>query len=145
MEASVRFAVPSQPRFLQMIRAAVGELGAAYGFPAADCRAMVLAVDEALTNVIRHAYGGDPEGIMELRCSAVAGRLEFEVLDEGMPPDTARLSAPVEPGALGGRGTHIIRAVMDEVLYERAPRGNRLRLSKRLPATAAAVSDGGPE
>jgi len=143
MDACVTFVVPSETRFLPVVRAAVHELGRAYGFGETDCRMLALAVDEALANVIRHAYGGDPAGEVEVQCLARPDRLEFMLLDEGTPPDPSRLMAPVDLMASGGRGTHIIRAVMDEVSYERAPRGNRLRLSKRLPATHGATGNGG--
>jgi anti-sigma regulatory factor (Ser/Thr protein kinase) len=39
----------------------------------------------------------------------------------------------LDENALGGRGTHLIRQIMDEVSYERLPEGNRLRLKKYLP------------
>jgi len=40
----------------------------------------------------------------------------------------------MDEGSLSGRGTHLIKAVMDEVCYERVPRGNQLKLIKYLPA-----------
>jgi anti-sigma regulatory factor (Ser/Thr protein kinase) len=43
--------------------------------------------------------------------------------------------------ALCGRGTHLIRAVMDEVSYNQVTEGNQLKLVKRLPASKA-VADG---
>lgn len=110
-------------------------LSSAYGLPGPDCRQITLALDEAMTNIIRHAYGNAPDRPIELRCEGRADFLEFNLLDHGEPPDRARLNAqPPDDLALGGRGTHIIRAVMDEVAYESVARGNRLRLRKLLPA-----------
>ena len=48
--------MPSNPRFLSVVRAAVGELGVIFGLPDDECVGVTLAVDEALANVIRHAY-----------------------------------------------------------------------------------------
>jgi anti-sigma regulatory factor (Ser/Thr protein kinase) len=48
--------MPSHPRFLPIVRAAVGELGLVYGLPEESSREVTLAVDEALANIIRHAY-----------------------------------------------------------------------------------------
>jgi anti-sigma regulatory factor (Ser/Thr protein kinase) len=140
LDASLKFLIPSHPSFLAVVRAAVGELGSVYGLPDSECRGITLAVDEAMTNVIRHAYHGDAEQVIEVNCQVGAHCLEFTLLDQGDPPDPARLEAhPLDDVALGGRGTHIIRMVMDEVCYERTPRGNQLRLSKRLPGAKPAA------
>jgi anti-sigma regulatory factor (Ser/Thr protein kinase) len=138
LEVSLKILTPSDPRFLSVIRAAVGELGTVYGLSGEELRGIVLAVDEALANIIRHAYRGAFDRAIEVTCKGRADRLEFTLLDQGESPNPARLKAhPLEEGALSGRGTHIIRTVMDEVCYERAPRGNQLRLIKWLPAAAS--------
>ena len=135
----IRFLVPSDPRYLCVVRAAVGELASVYGLPEEECRALALAVGEAMANVIRHAYHGDPAHTIELECEGSADRLNFTLLDQGEAPDAVRLQPhPLNDQALSGRGTHLIRSAMDEVRYERVPRGNQLRLCKRLPAAAHA-------
>jgi anti-sigma regulatory factor (Ser/Thr protein kinase) len=135
MDVHLKFQVPSHPRFLCVVRAAVEELGLVYGLPEEDCRAITLAVDEALANVIRHAYHGKLDQAIELTCHASADRLEFTLLDQGDAPDPARICGqPMDEVALSGRGTHIMKMVMDEVCYERVPEGNQLKLIKRLPA-----------
>ena len=133
MEFCLKFLVPSDPRFLAVVRAPVAELGAVYGLPEEESYRITLAVDEAVANVIRHAYHGEPERPIELTCTGFDDRLEFTLFDQGDPPDPAWIQAqPLDDQALGGRGTHLIRMIMDEVIYERVPGGNRLRLSKRL-------------
>ena len=130
--------MPSHPRYLSVVRAAVGELGSVCGLPDTDCRGIMLAVDEALANIIRHAYRGDFDREIEFNCQAFSDRLEFTLLDQGEPPDPARLAPhSLDAVALSGRGTHIIRSTMDEVCYEQVPGGNQLRLSKRLPAAGS--------
>jgi anti-sigma regulatory factor (Ser/Thr protein kinase) len=97
-----------------------------------------------MTNVIRHAYHSDPDRSIEINCQARTDRLEFTLFDQGDAPDPARICAqPLDDSALGGRGTHIIQMVMDEVSYERVRGGNLLRLRKSLPATAAGVMSEG--
>ncbi len=142
MDVHLRFLVPSHPRFLSLIRAAVGELASVYGLPDEECREIVLAVDEALANIIRHAYRGQVDRVIEVNCRASADRLEFTLLDQGDPPDPARLTAePPDDETLCGRGMPLIRMIMDEVCYERVPGGNQVRLSKRLP-TARTGAEG---
>ncbi len=137
--------MPSHPRFLSLIRAAVGELGLACGLPEKDCRGVILAVDEALANIIRHAYHGDADRQIELNCRARTDRLEFTLLDQGNPPDPRRLAPnPPNDEALGGRGVYIIKTIMDEVSYERLPGGNQVRLTKWLP-TAGTCAEGAEE
>ena len=138
----LKFLLPSHPRYLSVVRAAVGELGAVSGFTAEECRGMILAVDEALANIIRHAYRGDFERQIEVSCQAFDDRLEFALLDHGEPPDHGRLTPhPLDDVALSGRGTYIIRSIMDEVSYEQASGGNLLRLSKRLPVLSRAEEE----
>lgn len=144
LDASFTFRVPSDPRVLAVIRAVVGELGSVYGLPDEDCRSITLAVDEAMANIIRHAYRGARDRTIEVHCEGRDDRLEFTLLDEGQPPDPGCLKPhSLDNEALGGRGTYIIRSVMDEVHYERVPRGNQVRLSKRLPAAKVLVEGDG--
>ena len=138
MDISFKFRLPSNTRYLAVVRATVGELAAVYGFTDRDSCRLTLAVDEALANVIRHAYHGDPDRQIEVDCRVAGDLLEFTLVDQGEPPDPARLAPhPLDDVALSGRGTHIIRSIMDEVRYEKVPAGNLLRLSKRLPADTA--------
>ena len=124
----------SDPHLLPVVRSTVAELAAALGFEESQCRKITLAVDEALGNVIRHAYNNECNHELELNCHAQADCLEFTFIDRGEPADPARICAqPLDKVALGGRGTHLIRQIMDEVSYERLPDRNCLRLKKYMP------------
>jgi anti-sigma regulatory factor (Ser/Thr protein kinase) len=95
-----------------------------------------LAVDEALANVIRHAYKNRHDREIELDCQASSDRLVFRLLDQGEPPDPARICGePLNDVSLDGRGTHLIRAIMDEMSYKQTQGNNELRLVKILPGT----------
>jgi anti-sigma regulatory factor (Ser/Thr protein kinase) len=114
----------------------VGELSLACGLPEEASGGVTLAVDEALANIIRHAYKNRHDHEIELNCRTSADQIEFTLLDRGEPPDPARICGqPLDEVSLSGRGTHLIRAIMDEVSYERVPGGNQLKLIKHLPAT----------
>jgi anti-sigma regulatory factor (Ser/Thr protein kinase) len=134
MNFHLRLGMPSHPRFLSLVRATVGELSVIYGLPDEECRGVTLAVDEALANIIRHAYKNRDDKSIEFNCDVNAERMEFTLLDRGEAPDPARICAPpLDELSLSGRGTHLIKAIMDEVSYEQVPGGNQLRLIKRLP------------
>lgn len=125
--------IVSDPRLLSVVRSSVSELAAVCGFEAKECRCITLAVDEALSNVIRHAYNNRCDREIELNCQVLADCLEFTFVDHGEPADLSKVCAqPLDEVALGGRGTHLIRQIMDEVSYEQISGGNRLRLKKYL-------------
>jgi anti-sigma regulatory factor (Ser/Thr protein kinase) len=128
----VTFVMCSHPRYLPIVRATVGQLAAVMGWDEAECRSIALAIDEALANVIRHAYHGRPDGRIELECSAGGDELQFRIRDTGDPPDLALIcSREVGCDKIGGLGTHIIRDVMDAVSYQTSPEGNRFTAAKR--------------
>ncbi|HEV2424563.1 MAG TPA: ATP-binding protein [Terriglobia bacterium] len=126
--------LPSDPRLLAVVRCTVAEFAAVCGFKDDQCRGITLAVDEALSNIIRHAYKNRCDQEIEMRLQASPECLQVTFIDRGEPVDRSKCCAqPLDAVALGGRGTHLIRQIMDEVCYERVPGGNRLRLKKCLP------------
>jgi serine/threonine-protein kinase RsbW len=146
MDVRLTFVIPSHPRFLALVRATVAELGATYGLSEPECCNVTLAVDEALANIIRHAYHGDPDQPIELTCTASAAAFEFTMVDRGQPFDPGRIKTrPPDEHALGGRGIHLIRMIMDEAIYDRIAAGNRLRLRKRIPTGAVDATNQGSD
>ena len=133
----MRFAMPSDPRYLPVVRGAIGPLASAIGWDESECRAIALALDEALANVIRHAYHSRTDGTIELECRETADGLEMILLDKGDAPDRSKICAR-EMGCdqPGGLGTHIIKKVMDIVSYEELPEGNRFVATKLLRKTS---------
>ena len=93
---------------------------------------IVLAIDEACTNIIRHAHGGEAKPVrmtMERR----ADRLVFVLIDRGGPCDPGLIRGrPLREVKPGGLGVHIIREVFDVVDYAPAEAGTRLTLEKRI-------------
>ena len=142
MSFHLRLGMQSHPRFLPVVRAAVGKLGEIYGFSNEECIEVTLAVDEALANVIRHAYKNCYDREIEFECFVDGEQMEFTLLDHGEPPDPARICGkPMDEFALSGRGTHLMKAIMDEMSYQKISGGNQLKLIKRLPG-AKAQADG---
>ena len=132
----------SDPKWLYVVRGAVERLAETVGFPAADCRSVVRAVDEALTNVMRHCYCGRLDQPIELSFRQLgshskAGKKGLEILlcDRGPAVDKSKLhpqtSSELRPGGLG---LQFIREAMDSVGYRRVGHANLLRLVKYLPS-----------
>ena len=93
---------------------------------------IMLVVEEATLNIIRHAYDGQG-GKLELCCTPVQGGLEIRLVDEGPPfdPLTATGLAVVTDIAsqrIGGLGIHLIRGLTDELHYRREEGQNVLTL-----------------
>jgi anti-sigma regulatory factor (Ser/Thr protein kinase) len=129
----LKLVMASDPRFLPVVRGAIGPLAEAMGWSEADSLAITLALDEALANIIRHAYHGHCDGRIEIECRESAEGLEIALLDQGDAPDKTKICArAVGCEQPGGLGTHIIRDVMDTVSYAATPSGNRFVATKRL-------------
>lgn len=95
-----------------------------------------MAVDEACTNIIEHAYGGENKGDIQITCLVQPGVCEISVVDTGKPFDPASIPAPdvnvpVEEMQPGGVGLHLMRQLMDEIYFEFGSAENRLTMVKR--------------
>jgi anti-sigma regulatory factor (Ser/Thr protein kinase) len=133
----------SDPQLLCVVRAAIERLTEVSGFSPPECRSITRAVDEAMANVMRHAYAGDPDQRIDVSCKRTSGMvngihregLEIQLLDQGLPFDKNKLTArsldEVKPGGLG---LHFIRDSMDVMEHSRENGVNRLRLVKYLSA-----------
>ncbi len=130
---SVRLTIPARPEYISLGRLALSAL--AHVRPVSDetLHDLKLALTEACTNSVRHAYADGREGEVEILYELEPDRLVVEVGDEGsgFEPGEGRSEGPeLEEGGLG---IAIIRAVADEVeIGPRGEGGSRLRFVKFL-------------
>jgi anti-anti-sigma factor len=100
-----------------------------------------LAVDEACTNIIKHAYSGRREGgDITVVAEIESGKIKIHLKDRGRHFDFSSVKDPdldqyVETGKKGGLGVFLINRLMDAVEYRANPDGNELILTKRSQAT----------
>ena len=124
--------LPSELRFLAVARAFLESICQAGRVDQSSTDAVLMAVHEAISNVIRHAHRDQPETSFHLHCNLLSDRMEIEIFDEGDHFDLA--SVPVlNPSELriGGRGVFLMRTLMDELnCSPRGKRGNVLRMVK---------------
>jgi serine/threonine-protein kinase RsbW len=134
----VRLTIPAKAEFIGLGRLALSGLARLHPDPLSDelVADLKLALTEACTNAVRHAYDGG-DGIVEIKYELHPDRLVVEVADDGdgfdlePAPTTAGDDELVE----GGLGIAIIRALADELeISGREQGGSRLRFVKRLPA-----------
>jgi serine/threonine-protein kinase RsbW len=108
----------------------------AAGLGSAAVYAVEMAVDEACTNIIEHAYGGEGRGDIECTCRIDTRGLTVALRDHGQPFDPSRVPEPdinasLEERKEGGLGLYLIRKLMDEVHFEFTPdSGNVLTMLK---------------
>ncbi len=111
-------------------------------FPEAESRAIVRSVDEALANIIRHAYKNQRGLPIEVACwrllpdpraNKPGGGLEILISDSGPPIDLAKLRGrSLEEIRPGGLGLHFMKQSMDVVEFRRKNGKNLLRMVKYL-------------
>jgi len=130
LEETFEFAAESRnlPGFRETLRPALAKAGLAEK----TVGEVVLAVDEALTNVIRHAYEGS-SGKIQVQFRDFPDRVEIVILDSGKRFDLAQVPEPeLPPKKGGGLGVYFMKRLMDKVeCLPNVPKGNRLILTKR--------------
>lgn len=127
--------IPSDPALLFMVRALVSKLAERIGFRTEEIQGLVLAVDEACTNVIRHAYKNCMDQRIILRFIISLESLEIQIRDFGASADPATFnSRSLDDVRPGGLGIHFIRSAVDKVEYEvPADGGMLMRMVKFRP------------
>lgn len=122
--------IPADARWLAIVRAAVGKACDLAGFSGTETGHIVLAVDEACSNIIKYAYGNDPLRKIVMTVRVGQGRIEIHLDDNGPKVNLAGLQGrSLDEVRPGGLGLHLIRRAFDVVAYDgRKKRGNRLKL-----------------
>jgi serine/threonine-protein kinase RsbW len=113
------------------------EAAYAAGLGARATYAVQMAVDEACSNIIEHAYEGKETGDIEFSYEITPDSLVITLYDQGQKFDPAHasepdLSAELRDRTRGGLGIYFIRKLMDRVEYKYSQDcGNMLKLVKR--------------
>jgi phosphoserine phosphatase RsbU/P len=96
---------------------------------------IVLAADEAVTNIIRHTYSSAPDKPIVLSAEITEGHLHLRLRDYGPPVEAAELKGrQLEDIKPGGLGLHLLKTVFTTVEHITQPDGNEWHLAKPLPA-----------
>lgn len=128
----------ANPEHLGVARATVRQIGQISGLKKSETEQITLAVVEALTNVIRHSYGGPCDKPIVIKFNKVdcpdekKAALEITIRDFGEQVDPKTIEGrdldEVEPG---GVGVHIMQSIMDEIEFKQAENnGMKLRMIK---------------
>lgn len=130
----IHLSITSHPENLKKIRNMMTRVTSQARLSEADCGSIVLAVDEACSNIIKHCCRNDHTRNIDLTITIEADSLIISIVDDGIPFDiNAIKERDVTEVRPGGLGIHIIKQVMDTVEYSHTPEGfNKIKMVKKL-------------
>ncbi len=126
--------IPADENNLSEVRDFIADVCLKAGFSKRETNNTKLAMDEACTNIIKHAYR-DKVGTIRIDVQAEPGKVEINIFDRGKPFDWSGVKAPdlqkyVEIGKKGGLGVYLMNRLMDDLDYQTSESGNRLYMVK---------------
>jgi len=131
---TVRLTIPARAEYITLCRLALTGIGRLRELSDELLADLKLALTEAASNSVRHAYGDHDPGVVEISYELFSDRLVIEVTDEGEGFDPVAAEVTGDELSEGGLGIAIIRAIADEVEIGAQPggKGSRLRFEKAL-------------
>ena len=137
MSATRTLRVPNRIEELPVVSETAEALGQEEDWAPDVSYAIVLALEEVATNVVRH--GGGEEGTSEIEIEVISTdeEVRVEVRDSGKPFDPFHdapepdIDAALEDRTIGGLGVHFVRVLMDEASYRREDGRNHVTMVKR--------------
>ncbi|RMH61430.1 MAG: ATP-binding protein [Calditrichaeota bacterium] len=117
-----RIRFPSSTENLETIRDIVKKLALKAGCSGDEADNIALAVDEACTNVIKHAHKFNARRMIDLAVIYTSEKFEVIITDKGKGFDPSKMPKPdldkyVHEARKGGLGIHLMKTLMDEVSY----------------------------
>jgi serine/threonine-protein kinase RsbW len=130
----VRLTIPARAEYITLCRLALTGIARVRALSDEVLADLKLALTEATSNSVRHAYAGGDAGVVEISYALLPDRLVIEVTDDGEGFDLAPEKGAPEELSEGGLGIAIIRAIADEVEISAQAdgKGSRLRFEKAL-------------
>ena len=132
--------VKSRTENLSLIRDFISSQASSSGLTAEEIENIMLAVDEACTNIIKHAYKSYPEGDIVIKLEYNDDKLMISIIDHGNTFDPGAVPDPdlqkyYRNGKVGGLGMYLMKTLMDDVKYISVPgKYNKVLLSKSINA-----------
>lgn len=122
--SSLRLILRNQVSEIARLVDRVEAFGAEAGLPPDVTFRVTLALDEAVSNVIRHGFTDSKDHSVDVAISVDGETVTATVRDDGIPFDphaapAPDLDAPIEERKPGGLGVHLVKATMDDVRYRR--------------------------
>lgn len=131
----------AESKNLIKVRDFVVKYGRKMGLLPKQVSELKLAVDEAASNIIRHAYGGG-RGNFQIEMTKLESSVELKIIDQGVEFDWYAVLEPdlykyVETRRKGGLGIWLIKKLIDEVEYKRLENNNVLTMKMYIDEAVA--------
>ncbi len=130
----IHLRIPARAEYITLGRLALTGLSRLREVSDETLADLKLALTEACSNSVRHAYRDGRTGVVEIDYALQPGRLAIEVSDDGPGFDYVEADGEEKELTEGGLGLAIIKSVSDEFeIGDRDGGGSRLRFAKKLP------------
>lgn len=128
--------VKASTKHLSKVRDFVAEHAAKFGFKKQDVADIRLAVDEAYTNIIKHAYNNDKSKSVDIQLGYNGNEFWISLMDTGQAFNPENYSKPdvrkqIKQKKRGGVGVYLIKKLMDDVEYRQQDSFNEIRMTKK--------------
>jgi serine/threonine-protein kinase RsbW len=140
----IKFSIDSRLENIGLVGSAVQTLSSNLGFSKVEAHRIQLCIVEAVTNIVKHAYGTEAGHEIGVEVSIQPDRISFRITDTGeaiksLSPTPLQFD-PADRASLPerGMGLHIIHKLMDEVEYHTADGINILTMHKNRPKISPA-------
>ena len=129
--------IPSDTENLEIIRKFVAGIARKVGFKNDDIHKIELAVDEACTNVIQHAYKNQKKQSIDIAIKLDFQKFSIVITDKGegfnfQEIDIPKMDEYLAELRVGGLGIYLMKTLMDEVNYKKTNGKNQVRMVKYL-------------
>jgi serine/threonine-protein kinase RsbW len=126
--------IPSKTELLKMVVDLADHIATINQFPPSESRKIALAVDEAITNVIKHSYRNAMDKDIKLEFFSSADGIKVRIIFTGVPPVLEQmgvnLNKMIKEKKKGGLGVELIRRIMDSVEYKTTENLNTCEMIK---------------
>lgn len=135
--------IESKTENLSEVREFVKSAALEVGFSPDTIENIVLAVDEACTNIIKHAYKYYPDGKIKIKLQSAGNKFMIELIDYGTSFEPEKVPEPdiqkyYQQHKVGGLGMYLMKTLMDDVKYYCVPgKYNCVLLSIKMNNTRA--------
>jgi len=135
----LKLSIPGKLPYFPIARLFVQETAGMFGFEGDDLYKIVLAMEEAVTNVMKHAFEDDEHDTIDILCERVPLGMKIIIREKGIPFDPEQLpeytpAVDLESISTSGMGIFLMRESMDEVSFHNLGMdGKETHLVKYLP------------
>jgi serine/threonine-protein kinase RsbW len=111
----------SQTQLLKMVVELTRHIATLFQFSVADAQKVSLAIDEAVTNVIKHSYANETDHEITIEYFLAAAGMRIRIRYRGLPPDISdeevNVGRMIKDKRKGGLGVKLMKTIMDSVTY----------------------------